>query len=350
MRTKISFITIRRFLKTFLLTLPFLSCHSQTIPDFLKEERINGKVKAITEVHSDGQKFIYQFNENGKEIGKWFFNPTDVLLFRWSRKFDSASHLLEETHFDKGISPVLKIEYGYDGNGSPIGRTLYGPNMKPLEKYIYKYNPENKILDSIRYDFYGNLTEKFSWGYDSVSHLVLKTWFKSSDSSVITTTYEYNEKWKLIREKLNDPRDKGPERIYTYDGMGNLVAENSLNQERGNNFSRKFSYDKKGNMLSSAEYNPDGSLIKKFTYEYDSTGKKIREEWYNTKNIAFFSYTHLYDDKNNEIEMRGYNPSGEMEVNIQWSFEYDKFNNWTKRSRMINGSAGETITRLIEYF
>lgn len=340
----------RKYLKTFALCFLFFPSHSQVVSGFLKEENISGKVKAITETHSDGQKIVYQFNEKGLETEKWFFNPTDVLHFRLTCKYDSSGRLLEEIRFDKGIHPVLKTEYGYDDKGLPIGRTIYGSNSKPLDKFMYRYNTGNKITDSIRYDFYGNLVEKFSWNYDSSKHLVTKTWFKSADSSVLVTTYEYNENWKLIREKINAASGSNREINYSYDMKGNLVEENGPNQESGNNFIRKSEYDNNGNKILSAEYKPDGSLIKKYSYEYDSNNRKIAENWYNSRDTVFSRYTHFYDEKDNEIEMRGFNPSGEMEVSIRWIFEYDKTGNWMKRSQSINEIAGEIITRLIEYY
>ncbi|MBI5857201.1 MAG: hypothetical protein HZB42_06090 [Sphingobacteriales bacterium] len=323
---------------------------SQTVSNYVKEEKIRGSVKALTEIHNDGQKFFYLYNEKGLETEKWFFSPSEELRFRLTRKFDTKGLLTEETHLDKGISPVLRIEYGYDNTGLPIGRSLFGSNTKLLEKFMYRYNAARQIVDSVRYDLYDNLVEKFSWKYDSINHVIQKTGFKSQDSSYTATTYECDTNWKILKIISDVSPDKSPEVTYEYNEKGTLTEENRLYFENGNTLFRKLKYDSAGNMILSAEYKPDGSSIKKFTYNYDSANRKIAESWFNGADKMFFRYTHHYNENNDKIAMTGFSDSGAKEVEVSWSYEYDAAGNWTKRTQYVNGLAGEIITRNFEYY
>lgn len=349
MGIRISYGNIKRLVCAIFFLILFVSSPAQDVSNYLMEQKITGKVKSVTEVHSNGQKFVYVFNEKGLETEKWFFNPVEVLLFRMTRKFESKGHLLEEVHYDKGISQVLKVEYGYNTNGIPIGRTIYGSNQKLLEKFMYRYNAGKKILDSNHYDFYGNLIEKFHWNYDSVRHVVLKKWIRPGVKDTIITRYEYDMGWRLTREKIIAVNDSS-EVNYDYDDKGRLLKESRRYQDGGNDVIRKFAYDNKGNITLSAEYKADGSFVRKFTCEYDSLDRKASENWYNSLDSVVNRYIRLYDERNNEIELRGINAAGETEVKIERKFEYDKYGNWIKMAQFVNELAGEIITRHIEYY
>lgn len=340
---------MKRFICTVFFLKSFISLSAQEVSNYLKEQKITGKVKSVTEVHSNGQKYVYVFDEKGLETEKWFFNPVEVLLFRMTRKFDSKGHLLEEIHFDKGISIILKVEYGYSPNGIPMGRTIYGSNQKPLEKFIYRYNTGNKIIDSSHYDFYGTLIEKFLWNYDTVRHVGLKKWIRPRVKDTSITRYEYDMAWRLTREK-NIASNDSSEVSYDYDSKGRLLKESRRYQDGGNDLIKKYAYDNKGNITLSAEHKADGSFVRKFTCEYDSLDRKTSENWYNSLDSVFNKYIRLYDQRNNEIELKGINASGETEVKIARKFEYDEYGNWIKMTQFVNEQAGEIITRHIEYY
>jgi YD repeat-containing protein len=348
MSTTICCKNVKRFIILNLLLFLITPSRSQVISNFLEEQKITGKVRSVTELHNNGQKFIYMFNEKGLETEKWFFNPAEVLLFRLNRKFDSAGHLAEETHYDKGISPVLKIEYRYNAKGVQMGRTVFGSNQKPLEKFIYQYNLNNKIVDSSHYDYYESLIERFIWHYDSADRIVLKKWIRPQVKDTIITHYNYDTALRIIREKIDT--GSGPEIRYEYDKEGRMITESRRYQEDGNDFIKKFAFDDKVNLILSAEYKPDGSIIKKITYEYDSSGRKISEARYNSQNLVFMRYIRLFDERNNEVELKGTNEAGETEFIIESKFEYDKTGNWIIKTQIVNGSQGEMITRVFEYY
>src|SRR4051812_35522173 len=109
---------------------------AQVFPHHLKEDMLLGRVKAITIITDDKTREIWMYDEKGNQTERWYFMPLELLNHRYKAVYNEKGQLMEETKFDKGISPVIRYAYGYDAKGSLIGRSLFSQNNTLLEKYI----------------------------------------------------------------------------------------------------------------------------------------------------------------------------------------------------------------------
>ncbi|MEK7225653.1 MAG: hypothetical protein AAB221_08215 [Bacteroidota bacterium] len=86
------------------------------------------------------------------------------------------------------------------------------------------------------------------------------------------------------------------------------------------------------------------------SYAYDKKGNLAEENKYDSSGAFSSRLVYKYDERNNEIERSRYLPSGKPDVQIAWTYEYDKQGNWILKTQLINGAVAGVIKREFEYF
>lgn len=323
--------------------LPMLA-GSQVFPHHIKEDGLLGKVKKISIITNDTRE-LYIYNEEGWQTDRWFFKPVEVLLYRYKAVYNDKDQLLEETKFDKGISPVTRYVYGYDSKGLKIGRSFYSQNNTLIDKYIYVYDSAKRMTDSIRFDQNENMSQKYSWHYDAKGRKTRYTRSGPHIASVIAD-YEYNASGQLSAEK------------FFIDGVFNNGAEYSYNEktEERRFFNSKnknvmiSKLDSNKNVIAVTNFTDDGMIITKFRYVFDRSGNMLEEIKSDSTDHILSRLVYKYDSLNNRVETKRYFQQATADITLTWKYEYDKAGNWTKRVQFINGMTGETIKREIEYY
>ena len=186
-------------------------------------------------------------------------------------------------------------------------------------------------------------------------------------------TFIYNDKGKLIEYNLYKPDGILEEkRTYKYDDKGNRINcffDSSLfftskfddngNEieciETNNNIKYKdiYKYDDKGNRIEEAEYVSGDSLSHIKTYKYDDKGNKIEEKriFYNSNEQWQNKFiTYKYNEKGDMIELNSSNLEGKLSFKLIFNYEYDKNNNFIRRTSYLNGTPNNIIEHEIEYY
>jgi hypothetical protein len=322
---------------------------AQIFPHHLREDKLLGKVKTLTIITNDQTREIYMYDVKGNQTERWFFKPVEVLEHRYKAVYNEKGQLLEETKFDKGITPVTKYVYGYDKKGSQIGRSLFSQNNTLLEKYIFQYDTAKRITDSIRLDSYGNVIMKCTWQYDREGRRT-KTRLFWNDSLVHTKEFEYNKKGKLIRETKNPAPGNDPNLIvYSYDAKGNRIMVDKHFTDEQADRKELYVYDSSGNIVGCTYLAKDEKNKVEITRIFDKRKKMIEQVRYEA-GVIYNRYIYKYDDKGNELETDIYNGSDKIPYHMTWKYEYDKNGNWIQKTLFENGMPGETIKREIEYY
>lgn len=329
----------------------FMISSSQIITDYLRVQRISGKVKQLTEVSGTETRQVYTFNEKGLQTGYWLFAPPEVLLYRFGAGYNDNGQITEEVKYDKGFDPVQKTVFAYDAKHVPIGRSFLGHNGELVEKFIYTYTQGRKT-DSIRLDRYGNQLEKHSWQYDATGNRIREISLRNIDSSVINTAYDYNPAGKLLRLSRKHSFDSKMDYLltYQYDAKGNMISEHKHYRDGKTDFKKEYSYDSSGNRVGFILYTKEGKIAERFSYAYDKKGNLAEESKYDSAGALDSRLVYKYDEKNNEIERSRYLESDKPDVEITWTYEYDKQGNWVLKTQLINGTVAGVIKREIEYF
>lgn len=341
----------RKILVALPVSLICLFCHSQVIePDYLKQNKIAGKVKQLAEITADA-RHVFTFNEKGLQTGRWFLSPPDVLISRQSAAYNDSGQITEEIVYDKGIAPVQKKVYAYDSKGTPLGRSFFGHNGALLEKFIYVHT-RGKMTDSIKLDSYGNQVEKHSWQYDVRGNRTREILLKNADSSTVNSSYDYNAFGKLVRKTVKHSANSKLDYAlyYTYDSLGNITSEYTHYRDGISDYKKEYKFDSLGSKTEFIHYSASGKIVEMFLYKYDALKRLAEENKYDTSGQLISRTTHAYDEKNNETALTLYLPSGKPDVEVTWQYEYDKAGNWTSKKQFVHGTLTAEIKREIEYY
>lgn len=241
------------------------------------------KIKSIEEMEykfifgkqeeSGGKKYLIKYNKSGKSIE--------------DNKFDIA-HDIEYEYYPAGI----KYEYESDS----------------IINNIYLFNPNNKPLNVIRYD------------YDDSFNLVTK----AKENIYIEKIPEINIYKYSKRRKRGFVRPT-PHGMYIF-LKGKIFNNTFKNDIIDTDFNFSYRYDKSGKKIEKIEWFKSGSIQKKEMYSYDSLG--------NIKEVNYFDW----NDKNNKVDkikyitflqnkfdIIDYDPDGKIYNKTVYKFD-DNFN------------------------
>ena len=221
----------------------------------------------------------------------------------------------------------------YDENGNIILEVRFNPDEELEDKYIYKYDKKNQLIEDIHYLTYKDIAEHKTYDMDEKGKII-KVYKHYNDGSKDTIEYRYNEKDLLIEQVTIDSYDEIEakniyeyenenlilEEVYEYDELiskqsfsydekGNIIEENKWTEDDGN-LRRVNEYNDNNELIKVLFYNRKEKLAAKTEYSYSESGKisKVTEEDQHGKNIT----TIQYDDKGNAVEQVETNPNGDV--------------------------------------
>jgi len=285
------------------------------------------------------------FSENNEEI-EYFFDKSGqpIKIVEISLGFDVMARDLRKENtvftFENGIliSELNQIDEGLDGYtykiddaGNLTQKRFYVKNRVVSEE-IYEYDTNNRKTKFIDYLFgyFRDYSEELPSNKDEFIQEY--------------KIYEYNELGNLIAENEYDNIRKEiyEKTIFTYDDNGNLIEEGSC-RSYIDRYSKKGKCDYKG--LEGYQFNQKNQMVKKFKignwsphntdtyYKYDNNGQEIEAKgFYITKKDTVLGYHYIteYNEKGNqtkEEEIVGRYRSIGFDKYKTESIEYDKFQN-----------------------
>lgn len=265
-------------------------------------------------------EFFYMPMESGGKLTKGenrdaFYTSSHKVLF------DSAGNILEDLWYDKDLVKT-GTTYRYDGSGRLL-----------LEKYF----SDAKLFRTTEYkwDKNGNKIEERS--------------FHSDDKRNMKTVF------------LNDKHGNCVEKIwYKYDGAiqskATLMYDGNKNRIEQRNYKSSgelegfytFKYDDSGNLIEERNHDAQKQLIYTHVYQYDTKDRKIKELGFLEPNhVLDYSTTFFYDISGNILKEIA---SGNRDYKMEYRYEYDQRNNWTKKIEYRNNDPELIVERTIEYF
>ena len=300
---------------------------------------LNGQVRMLKNITENF------FSENNEEI-EYFFDKSGqpIKIVEISLGFDVMARDLRKENtvftFENGIliSELNQIDEGLDGYtykiddaGNLTQKRFYVKNRVVSEE-IYEYDTNNRKTKFIDYLFgyFRDYSEELPSNKDEFIQEY--------------KIYEYNELGNLIAENEYDNIRKEiyEKTIFTYDDNGNLIEEGSC-RSYIDRYSKKGKCDYKG--LEGYQFNQKNQMVKKFKignwsphntdtyYKYDNNGQEIEAKgFYITKKDTVLGYHYIteYNEKGNqtkEEEIVGRYRSIGFDKYKTESIEYDKFQN-----------------------
>lgn len=259
---------------------------------------LKGAVKVHTITGSEGDKQHYYFDRDGNLTRYWFEgypyynNAQAPLEFIYERdnqdriirinKGDNRSnvhpHIEFNYHPEGWVQSVIEHQLGYDPyEAGRYTRTLFESAGKKALVEVCSEDGSVLSQESFSYDANGLLVSYSSLISDEGYHSSVTTSYfydssgrkqrSESDSSeaIFVTSYHYNQKGLLIRERMTeqDTQSEVSIKSYEYDDLDRLI-EVVMSYEGDERISLSYTYDEIGNVLS--EYNDPSGRIHRYEY------------------------------------------------------------------------------------
>lgn len=261
----------------------------------------------------------------------------------------------------------------FDSKGNLSEQSVYTQDGILVERIINEFDANGFLIREKYLADADETSEEKSFQRDDKG-LVLKEFKHYNDGSFDTTTYEYDNQYRIIskvtmndegeieQKILNEYRDDFLVKTQTFDGENNLVQLDEFKyDEKGNSVEHKkidnesgtnafivTSYNHHGRKKEEITYDEDGDIINETSYTEDEKGRllNIIEEG-SEKDVAI-KFT--YDEQDNIIHQEELSNQGKQLVSVKR--EFDKENNLMRSEVYIDGQ-GQTLPQhyevIIEY-
>ncbi|MGR7813402.1 hypothetical protein [Lacinutrix undariae] len=288
--------------------------------------------------------YYKELNKNGKPTYEiWFYKNGDTVAY-FNYKYDKNNNLIQEKeHYDRNDYTVRNYKYN---KNNKLKSTIYyasdDPNLYSYSEFIYDEN-DNLIQSQdfnndgetygTKYTHYPNGKIKEVISYSPFKIIVKnnkRILFKDGRGyNKLDRKFIYNENGDIIEiqaydgEFYSETVPKIKRKTLKEYNSGFLVKETTLNRagkiEKYTSYSHNEQKQKTNEKHIVPEY-PENNLSYEYFYDENSNIKKL-----------------IYTDKNNPIS-------------VEFEYEFDHQNNWTKQIKSVNGKKLFIWTRKIEYY
>jgi hypothetical protein len=259
-------------------------------------------------------KNFYLFTPKEKIAEKKFYDVADIVISRYTFKYDTSGKMTESTDSSSTYPFTYKQVYIYDKLGNETEYIGYNSDYSIKTKIIYLYDTagreiENQVYDGslpdsktiTSYDKYGLYMEakyytstgeydgKTGYNLDSSGYVTAKKNYDSNFKLKGNYTYSYDENGNLTRyEDIDDIDDLFGFEINTYDSLGRKIQKYEMTSWDGKKTNDYYLYDEKDNVI------------------YD------KQEVVGSYNTIIYSYEYVYDTKGNWTEKIEYKDKSPM--------------------------------------
>ncbi len=181
---------------------------------------------------------------------------------------------IEREDFNDGSYRI----YEYDSNGNEIKRSYYNPDGTLDYYLILEYDSNGNRIKENYYKPDGTLDYYYTGEYDSKGNCIKISQYNADGN--LNNVYEYDSNGNKIKESCYYS-DGNLNNVYEYDSNGNRIKESCYYSD-GTLYGYWISeYDSNGNEIKTSYYNGDGTLNDYSIREYDSNGNWIKTSYYN---------------------------------------------------------------------
>ena len=199
----------------------------------------------------------------------------------------------------KNDSLKLLVKYGYSKQGDMISDTDYDPDGKLIEKNIFKYDKQGRVVSGK--------------SYESKKPAATFRFIHSSDKKTIEF-HKFNNKkqleYKLIYRYLNDfdTEDYSSVVKLSADGLQQMRVVKTYNQN--------------GKVAEKIIYGADDSLMHSFRYSYDDRGNNTEIERFNNKGELVRLDVFDYNEKGLISEQYATDKDGIIVSRLVYEYEF----------------------------
>lgn len=176
----------------------------------------------------------------------------------------------------KNDSLDLRVEYGYSATGDMISDTDFEPNGTMVEKNVYDYDKQGRVVSGISYDKNNEITGTFTIVHSTDKKKVEFLKYnpdKSADYQLVYTyAADYDKEDYSEAVKYNAEGKIQMKVTRTYNEKGMATEKAVYGEDLNLMFTFKYEYDKKGNLSQITKVKADGTTEWKDIYSNNDYG------------------------------------------------------------------------------
>jgi hypothetical protein len=209
--------------------------------------------------------------KSGLRIPRLSFHSLNKKKYQQTFRYNKQNQVTETIKWDANGNIENKFIYNYDTNGNVKERILYSTNFSEKKPYINSH----------------------TFIYQSTVELI---YYSNATSVNFKLQYFYDKDFKLIeKRRINDQGNLDWDILYSYNGF-QLVMIELKNWDKTLN--RKILYSYKNDLIEEKKlYDGNDKLLLKMEFKYDSKDNKIDQKLLNEKNEQTFRVSYEYLDK-----------------------------------------------------
>lgn len=223
------------------------------------------------------------------------------------------------------------------------------------DSYV-EFDDKGRMYREAYYNLLGGGGDTLGHTYNDVKKTEEITGQGSDGIIYMRYLYKYDKKGKIIEDSISqwvgNKKYFYQVLTYKYDEKGDETERTYYSSDsKLNNYKTIFKYQKKENQTIKEGYDEKGAIRFKTSFKTDSQGNKI-EEYYYTADCKVLEHIlrFKYDDYGNVIQKEYYKPENSSTIIWAYKYEYDKSNNWIKRTDFEKGKATYILERNLEYY
>jgi len=270
-----------------------------------------------------------KYDNIGNRIERINYNGFYKIDEKYISIFDTKKNEIEYSKYDSNGQLETKIKKRYNNNNLIVEEIELDNNGNLNNKIIIDYDEKQNIVREMTYDKVGEIEREIYYKYDekgnnievksdakdaffgNLGYLIIKK-YDSQNRIIQSLRYErYDLKDYVF---LNNVK-------YVYNDTVNSKETIRFNTDGTQEFSVIRKYDENGNVVEQSQQSKNENL--KFTYKFDENNNEIEMLRYNSRGKITFKqkYELIYDKKGNIVkEIHFYNDKAEkiVERDIQY--------------------------------
>lgn len=254
-----------------------------------------------------------QASDNNKQMKRQITLVLLAILFCAFHTNNKPPSHLDQMKFKGSIKSVLEVVKVIDSdadnklvfttistfaNSGMLYEIKELKNHKLFSKKIYTYSINNELLGYIDYNSDGSIYLKVTYDFNEKGFITAEHFDRSNQKMYNKERQKIDVEYEKIYQNLFT------EIVYKCDFKGYKIEEKYLKPDGSLSHKFTYKYDYKYNLLELKQYNSSGKSIKRIKYRYNSNGDTEESKTFFSNRLALTS---------------------------TFSYEYDSFNNWTKK-------------------
>ncbi|HNZ42992.1 MAG TPA: hypothetical protein PLI16_02005 [Bacteroidales bacterium] len=242
----------------------------------------DSKIKSLvlyTIIYNDKQQiekkektFVMKYNEHGNFISVEAYK-NDSLNLTVSYEYDGNDNIISDIDYSPQGLPLEKNLYTFDMQGRVVSGKSFIKEDSLEGRFVIEKSNNKKKLDFIKYKADNSTDYKITYAYDD-----------DFDKTDYTEAVKYNSDGTInikVTKKYNDNFRQTEKAVY--DGSGNKL------------YFFTYEYDKSGNNVKISKSKPDGTIDWSDNYSFDKHGNCTGMKSFDSKNMPVTELIYDYE-------------------------------------------------------